>query len=262
VVSDSAQDELGQLAEAFEQMRQRLATLERARSEFIANASHELRTPLFALGGFLELLTGEDHVDAETRDEFLEAMRGQVSRLTVLASVLLDLSRIDAGRLGVETGAVDLEEVASTLVSDFQPRARGADHELSLTVRGRPQVLADEQRVLQIGRILVENAILHTAPGVKIEVEVSEPGRRGVLAVSDDGAGIPADAQRFVFERFFRLGGGVASGSGLGLAIASELAALMGGTIELTSVPGRTTFALALPEVAADRSQLEIGGRA
>src|SRR5207247_1606154 len=100
-VADSGRDEVGELAHAFERMRQRLAGLERARREFIANASHELRTPLFSLGGFLELLENEE-LDPQTQREFLETMREQIDRLTKLATDLLDLSRVDAGRIHVE----------------------------------------------------------------------------------------------------------------------------------------------------------------
>ena len=95
-VVDRGSDELGELASAFERMREQLAQLDTARKEFIANASHELRTPLFSLGGFLELMTDEE-LDEETRDEFLVTMREQVDRLTKLATDLLDLSRVDAG---------------------------------------------------------------------------------------------------------------------------------------------------------------------
>ena len=97
-VVDTGHDELGQLAAAFERMRVRLENLDRARSEFIANASHELRTPLFSLGGFLELMADEE-LDEKTRREFLETMREQVDRLAKLATDLLDLSRLDAGRM-------------------------------------------------------------------------------------------------------------------------------------------------------------------
>ncbi len=106
-VVDKGADELAELAAAFDRMRERLAALERARREFIANASHELRTPIFALGGHVELLTDED-MDEETRREFLAEMRIQVERLTKLATDLLDLSRLDAGRLHVEMAPVDL----------------------------------------------------------------------------------------------------------------------------------------------------------
>ena len=103
-VVDSGRDELAELAAAFERMRQRLAQLEHARREFIANASHELRTPLFSLGGFLELMADEE-LDPKTQSEFMVTMREQVDRLTKLATELLDLSRLDAGRLTVEREA-------------------------------------------------------------------------------------------------------------------------------------------------------------
>ena len=255
IVVDLAADELGQLARAFEQMRQRLAFLERARSEFIANASHELRTPLFSLAGFLELLNGDDEVDPQTREDFLGAMRDQVSRLTRLATVLLDLSRMDAGRLTVTHEAVELNAVAETLASDFGPRAAAAGHALAVASSGPVSARADEARVLQIGRILVENAIVHTPAGSAVEIAVGAAGRRARLSVTDDGPGIPAEAQRSVFERFYRLSGSIASGSGLGLAIARELAELMAGRVELESRPGRTRFTLVLPADAEDRAR-------
>src|ERR671911_145349 len=113
-VVDRGNDELGDLASAFERMRIRLEKLDRARSEFIANASHELRTPLFSLGGFLELMDDED-VDDATRQEFLATMREQVDRLAKLATDLLDLSRLDARRVRVEHEPVDPREVARTV---------------------------------------------------------------------------------------------------------------------------------------------------
>ena len=106
-IVDTDPDELGQLARTFDRMRVRLASLDRARAEFIANASHELRTPLFSLAGFLELLASEE-LDAETRSDFMVAIRSQVTRLTKLATDLLDLSKLDAGRLTVVTESVDL----------------------------------------------------------------------------------------------------------------------------------------------------------
>src|SRR2546427_12224777 len=105
-VADRSSDELGELSRAFDRMRIRLAGLDHARREFVANASHELRTPLFSLGGFLELLEDEE-LDEPTRREFLDTMGGQVRRLTKLADDLLDLSKLDAGRLHVETQPAD-----------------------------------------------------------------------------------------------------------------------------------------------------------
>jgi signal transduction histidine kinase len=244
-VVDPAPDELGQLARAFERMRLQLASLDRARRDFIANASHELRTPLFSLGGFLELLAGEE-LDAQTRAEFLTETREQVSRLQKLATDLLDLTRLDAGRLAVASESFDLASVGELLETEFSPRASSTRHLLRLEAATPTPALGDEERVLQVGRILVENALLHTPRGATVTLVVESDNETARLSVVDDGPGIPAGEREHVFERFFRLDGTVAAGSGLGLAIARELAELMHGGIELESGSGSTRFTLVL----------------
>jgi signal transduction histidine kinase len=252
-VRDGGGDELGDLAAAFDRMRVRLAQLDDARREFVANASHELRTPLFSLAGFLELMD-EEELDESTRLEFLDSMREQVTRLTKLASDLLDLSRLDAGRLSVEREPVDLAAVGEDLVEEFGPAARARDHELELQEHDGAVATADELRTVQIGRILVENALLHTPPGTAIRVRTLQRDGSAVLEVEDEGAGIPPGQESQLFERFFRLDGTRASGSGLGLAIAKQLAELMDGRVAVDSQPGRTVFSLVLP--LADRIDL------
>jgi signal transduction histidine kinase len=245
-VSDRGKDEVGQLARAFERMRDRLAGLERARREFIANASHELRTPLFSLGGFLELLENED-LDPQTQREFLATMREQIDRLTKLATDLLDLSRVDAGRIHIEADVLDLGSLARTIADEFRAVALSGDHGLEVIDRASPAVVGDEERALQIGRILVENALLHTPPGTTVRLSTARRNGTALLTVEDDGPGIPAKDAPHVFERFYRVEGSTARGSGLGLAIARELATVMGGNVELHVAPGRTIFALVLP---------------
>jgi two-component system, OmpR family, sensor kinase len=245
-IVDHGDDELGQLAVAFERMRVRLAQLDNARKEFVANASHELRTPLFSLGGFLELLMDED-LDEETRQGFLAAMQGQVERLAKLSTDLLDLSRVDAGQLTVATEPVDLAEVCRTLAAELEHIAAASEHELETDGAGAVWSVGDEDRVLQIGRALVVNALVHTPPRTRVRLRAHRRGARAELVVEDDGPGIPEGHRTAVFERFYRVEGGRASGSGLGLAIARELARLMGGIVRLESQPGRTVFTLDLP---------------
>ncbi|HSC91116.1 MAG TPA: ATP-binding protein [Gaiellaceae bacterium] len=246
-------DELAELARTFERMRRRLAQLERARREFIANASHELRTPIFSLGGFLELLSSED-LDEDTRREFLGTMQEQVERLQKLATDLLDLSRLDAGQLLVELEPVGLRGVAEAVADEFAAIAQVTGHEL--TVSGDGDALGDEQRVLQIGRILVENAIRHTPPGTAIRIDVADTGGAASLTVEDEGPGIPVEHHEQVFDRFYRVDGNRASGSGLGLAIARELAELMDGSLELDGAAGSTRFRLRLPAAAPARTPI------
>jgi signal transduction histidine kinase len=246
-VVDRGRDELAQLAAAFERMRQRLAQLEHARREFIANASHELRTPLFSLAGFLELMSDEE-LDPKTQAEFMATMREQVERLTKLATELLDLSRLDAGRLTVENEPIDLSSLAETLAEEFHAVALSTEHDLAVDSAGAEvTALGDEERVLQIGRILVENALAHTPPGTHVRLATARRNGSALLTVEDDGPGIPPEYSDQIFDRFYRLEGAVASGSGLGLAIARELAELMGGSVELEPRPGRTAFSLILP---------------
>ena len=244
-VVDGGDDELGDLATAFERMRGRLEKLDRARSEFIANASHELRTPLFSLGGFLELMADED-VDEATRQEFLATMREQVDRLAKLATDLLDLSRLDAGRMQLEHEPVDLGEVARVVVAEFAALAERHRHVLETSVHGEPVARADELRVLQVVRALVDNALTHTPAGTRVRLRAWADREHALLEVEDDGPGIAPEHLTHVFDRFYRAGGGVASGSGLGLAIARELVQMMGGKVVLESRQGRTVVRVVL----------------
>lgn len=244
-VVDGGDDELGQLAAAFERMRVQLAQLDSARKEFVANASHELRTPLFSLAGFLELMDDED-LDEETRAGFLATTRQQVDRLTTLASDLLDLSRIDAGRFRVEQEEVSLPDVAHVLAEELGPIADGSGHVLTVDAEDA-WATGDEERVVQVGRALARNAIVHTPPGTHVLLRAYAHDGTARLEVTDDGPGIPSEYRDRVFDRFFRIEGGKASGSGLGLAIARELAEQMGGSVRLESEPGRTSFVLELP---------------
>lgn len=256
-VVDEGRDEVGQLAAAFDSMRARLAVLDHARREFIANASHELRTPLFSLGGFVELLDDED-IAPEVRQEFLGEMRDQIDRLTRLATDLLDLSRLDAGQLEMEIVPFDLSVSARLVADEFRAVAESAEHELRVEAGGPVGALGDELRVQQIARALVENAIRHTPAGTTVIVRVVRRGSGAVLEVRDNGPGIPAEDQKHLFQRFYRAVGGRASGSGLGLAIASELASRLNGSIEVSSRPGDTVFTLNLPGGEPDHAPEEL----
>jgi signal transduction histidine kinase len=246
-VVDRGKDEIGELAAAFDRMRRRLAQLDHARREFVANASHELRTPLFSIAGSLELLADEE-LDEETRAEFIATMRAQVERLSRLAADLLDLSRLDAGRIAVESEPVELNAIVHLLGDEFRGVAHARGHRLEVDGGDEPvSAFGDEQWVLRAGRALVENALVHTPPGTAVRVRVSQEGPVARLSVEDDGPGIAAEHLEQVFDRFYRVDGTRASGSGLGLAIARELAELMGGSVETTSRSGRTVFTIVLP---------------
>src|SRR6476619_4724823 len=245
-IVDHGNDEIGELARAFDRMRVQLAQLDNARKEFVANASHELRTPLFSIGGFLELLADED-IDEETRRGFIETMQGQVQRLARLSTDLLDLSSVDAGQLTVVREPVDVGGVVQMLAGELGHLAVSTGHELRTAIEDDVWCLGDDGRILQIGRALATNAMTHTPSGTTVTLRARRLGDRAQLAVEDDGPGIPSTQRDAVFSRFYRVEGGMASGSGLGLAIAREIARVMGGDVRLVSERAPTVFALDLP---------------
>jgi signal transduction histidine kinase len=244
ITVDSA-DELGQLAVAFNQMQRQLALLESAREKFIATASHELRTPVFSLGGFIELLEDED-LDEETRRRFMEQVKDQVERLRKLSVDLLDLSRLESGSLELRPEQVDLGELTRSVSGEFEPALAAHDSHLELRLAARRiEAQCDPVRVAQIVRILIDNALTHTAPGRRIVVTAARSDGHVRLAVRDDGEGIDPGALPRIFEPFFT--GDDVQGSGLGLAIASELAERMAGELLVNSDSGQTTFTLEIP---------------
>jgi signal transduction histidine kinase len=242
--SDS-DDELGQLARALDDMQRQLAELDHARKRFIATASHELRTPIFSLGGFLELLEDED-LDDQTRRQFAGQLREAVSRLGKLATALLDLSKLEAGALELSPSSTDLGVLARAVTAEFVPALNERRSHLQLRIGRDPiTVFCDPERVAQIMRILIDNAIKHTPRGTDIVVTARRGEDEVALSVLDLGDGIQAWERERIFEPFFTSNG--VQGSGLGLAIARELAERMNAKLSVDSSPGKTSFTLRLP---------------
>jgi signal transduction histidine kinase len=241
-IRDRGKDEIGDLAVALDRMRDEIAATDASRRAFVANASHELRTPVFALSGFLELLVDEE--DEAMRAQFLTTMQDQVDRLTKLATDLLDLSRLDAGKVPLEHEPVQLAAVAERIVDDLTPLAakRGA----TLVAAAAPAMaLGDEARIGQIARVLIDNAMRHNPDGVAITVGTTATGDVATLSVTDSGPRILDEEVAAIFTRFSR-GMRAGEGSGLGLAIASELAVRMGGRLLLDQSGEHKAFRLEL----------------
>jgi two-component system OmpR family sensor kinase len=241
---DSSEDELGELTRAFNAMQEQLRRVDIARREFVATASHELRTPIFSLGGFVELLRDEELDEAERRD-FLDEIAQQVERLQKLAVDLLDLSRLDSGSLALDIDTVDLAEVAALVAGEFKPAT--SEHETDLQLQlpsDGVTARCDRERVVQIVRILLDNALRHTPPGTTVRVSAGRDSAGAAITVADEGPGLPAGKP--VFDRFVT--GGASQGAGLGLAIARELAGRMGGSLRASSNGDGAAFTLELPE--------------
>jgi two-component system, OmpR family, sensor kinase len=245
-IKADSDDEIGQLATAFDDMQRQLARLDTARKQFIASASHELRTPIFSLGGFLELLEDEE-LDEETRAQFLAQLRGQVARMRKLATELLDLSRLESGALELRPEPTDVVQLARDVADEFTPAV--TSHEAELEIRTDPgpiEIDCDPERVAQVMRILLDNALVHTPAGTSIVVSAAREDGHVTLEVADSGLGIRHQTMPHIFEPFFTSADG-ARGAGLGLAIARELADQMHGRLTVRSAPGETAFKLSLP---------------
>ena len=232
------------------------ARLERARRDLIANASHEFKTPLFSLAGSLELID-EGELSPDEQREFLQIMRQQVDRLRNLAVSMLDLSRVEAGSFELHPETVALEPVARSVLDEFQAQAQAKDLTLLMEDGAAQAAWCDEQRLAQVLRALVDNAVKFSPPGSTVRVLTAADDKTATLVVSDDGPGIAEAELPHVFERFHRgrEERGTTSGAGLGLSIARELTELMGGAIAATSRPGGgASFAVSLPLTATRRS--------
>jgi signal transduction histidine kinase len=248
-----AQDEIGELAAAFGQMRDRLRQQEDARRTFVATASHELRTPLTSLDGMLELLADDldsDSVDLEDARERVAQAKEQSRRLSSLASDLLDLSRLDAA-LELRSEAVELGELARAVIAEFELRAR--ERSIEVEVEGAESqhwTQGDPASLARIVRILLDNALRIAPAHSTVTVTVASDERFASLEVSDCGSGVLPAERELIFERFQR---GHAhrgeAGFGLGLAIGRELAERMDGALELVGEPPGARFRLRVAAV-------------
>lgn len=246
VVSDSSRDEVGDLTRSLETMQRRLREQEQARRTFVSTASHELRTPLAAMRLQLGLLredleAGELDLD-DARAQVLAA-EGQAERLSRLAAELLDLSRLDAG-VPLARERVALATLAHATASEFEAAASQARQSIEVVGDEELHAWGDRGAVVQVLRILIDNALRYSPPGSPVRVVVERPCD---IRVEDEGPGVPEANREEIFERFRR---GTETdergGFGLGLAIGRELARKMGGDLVLARASEPTVFALCL----------------
>ena len=232
------------------------------KSEFLANMSHELRTPLNSILLLSKLMSENTALDKEYI-EYAEVIQSSGQGLLGLIDEILDLSKIEAGKMKLEIDDVSMEEVATDMKSLFLPLAKNKNLELVVVLEpGVPVVRTDKMRLEQILKNLLSNAIKFTGQGkVALNIKHDRPNESLMFKVTDTGIGIPAGKQALIFEAFQQADGSTRrsyGGTGLGLSISRELAKLLGGAIQLSSKENEGsefTFVLYLdPEKAALQS--------
>ncbi|MCK9901392.1 ATP-binding protein, partial [Frankia sp. Cpl3] len=252
-----------------EEKAEQLALSSQYKSEFLANMSHELRTPLNSLLILAKLLADNpDHNLSQKQIDFAETIHSAGSELLGLINDILDLSKVEAGKMNVDAGPVRTAALCDAAAGVFGPTAeeKGLTFEISVTADVPEEFVTDEQRLQQVLKNLLSNAVKFTDAGtVRLDVSVAPPDTPFVapslrsapmvlsFAVSDTGIGVAAEKLRMIFEAFQQADGTTSrryGGTGLGLSISKEIARLLGGSISVSSQIGQgSTFTLFVPSV-------------
>ena len=249
-IPTQSRDEIGALATSFNQMADSLAQHEELRRNLIADVAHELRTPLTVIQGNLEAML--DGV-LPTSPQEIATLRDETALLARLVSDLRLLSLAEAGQLKLERVEIDPTELITRAVEPFRLQAQSSQIELTLEIApSLPSINVDADRIAQVIRNLLNNALRHTAAGGRITLTCGgDKSQNLLITVSDTGEGIPADDLPFVFDRFYRADKSrsrVSGGSGIGLAIVKQLVEAHGGKVWVESQPGRgAIFGFTLP---------------
>jgi heavy metal sensor kinase len=248
-------DELGRLANTFNALLSRVNNAFTQQRQFMADASHELKTPLATIRAATDVTLQQAARSEGEYREALQMIREQTHRLTRIVEDMFTLARADAGHLPLQPTSLYLDEVLDEVARAAS--VRGTANGVRVVASGDTDVActADEELVRRLVTNLVDNAMRYSPQGAAVDVSLERRADRARITVTDRGAGIPTDAQQYIFERFYRADaartrttGTSGSGAGLGLAIAKWVAEAHGGTLELVrSDASGTTFVAELP---------------
>jgi signal transduction histidine kinase/FixJ family two-component response regulator/GGDEF domain-containing protein len=250
-----AMDRLEEYAAELEMANKELRRLDEIKSEFVAVASHELRTPLATIKNAIQLLLQRKTGDInENQEKFLSLAEKNINRLTNILNNLLDLSKIESGRMGLNFEEINLRDPIELILSSFKPQADGKSIQIKMEVeKDLPPVYGDREKIVQIMMNLVGNAIKFTPQGGTISVSAKPyhgDGNMVAISVRDSGIGMPEDRLEKVFEKFYQVEGSLhrsVGGTGLGLAITKGLVEAHHGKIWVESDVGKgSTFTFTL----------------
>ncbi len=225
---------------------------ENMRRDFVANVSHELRTPLASVRAMAETILLRSKKDARLAEEYAGKIMTEIDRLTALASDLLDLAQVEAGRRLMRMETYRFVDALALIQAKYQPLAERKAIVLRIDTTEELCVTADQDAMQQMLTNLVDNALKYTPEGGTVSIVAYAEEGRTIIRVTDSGIGIPQADQAHIFERFYRVDKArtrVSGGTGLGLAIVKHLVEAHGGKISVESTPGQgSAFTVALPE--------------
>lgn len=250
LVSDTNGKPLGEVKVVHDVTRER--ELDQLKSDFISLISHELRTPLFSIQGFVRLILAGEVPDEKTQRDFLTIVEGQARHLAELVENLLDLSRLEAGLLDLKLETVQIGEVAYQTIANLRPLAQGKHIAINIHIADDiPPLMADRRWLEHVMTNLVGNAVKFTPQEGRIGVQIERAASEVVVQVADSGIGIPKEAHRDLFSKFYQVDSSTtrrAGGTGLGLYIARQIIEAHGGRIWVDSEEGKgSTFSFSLP---------------
>jgi signal transduction histidine kinase len=238
-----------------EEVNKKLKEIDKVKSDFISIVSHELRTPLTSIKAFTELILMKPNMLPEKRDKLLQIINNESDRLARLINDILDLTKIEAGRLSWHITRVSLHDIIQTSVSGIQSLADNKSLTIGVSIpESLPLFFGDRDRLIQVITNMLSNSIKFTPQGGRITVvaRLEEPPKpQIVVTVSDTGIGIPSNDLELIFEKFRRSGDILTNngqGTGLGLAITRQIVEYHGGTVWAESTLGQgSIFTFTLP---------------
>lgn len=249
-VKPKTNDEIGELAAAFNKMAEELKVQDGLRNTFIGNVSHELRTPLSSVQGFIQGILDKT-IEPVDQDKYLEIVLSETKRMSSLITDLLNLAKIESGRFPMEFSEFDINELIRRCIIMFEQRIDEKKLVVNVILSDdKLLVWADQDRISQVVTNLIDNAVKFSYEGGELKIWTQCIENKVYVNVMDTGEGIPAEEQQYIFERFYKVDKSHSRnkpGTGIGLSIAKRIIAQHGEKITLQSAEGKgTTFTFTL----------------